>query len=59
MIAKIRIVIFWLVVFLILLFAASSAAQQNIDWATQADSLLVHNGQQFSLVCPAVPPLAQ
>ena len=57
MIAKIRIVIFWVVVFLILLIAASSAAQQSINWGTQADSLRGRNGQQFTFVCPAGGPM--
>lgn len=58
MIAKIKIVIFWVVVFLILLIAASSAAQQNINWATQADSLRGRTGQQFTFVCPAGGPMS-
>ena len=53
MIGKIKIEYFWVVAILIIVFAATTVAQQPINWATQADSQRGRNGQQFTFVCPA------
>ncbi len=58
MIGRIRIEYFWASAILIVVLAATIAAQQTIDWATQADSLRGRNGQQFTFVCPAGGPLS-
>lgn len=42
----------------LLLLIATGAAQQTINWSTQADSLRGRNGQQFTFVCPAGGPLS-
>jgi hypothetical protein len=53
MIGRLRIEYFWTAAFLIMFLAATTAAQETINWTTQADSWRGRNGQQFSYVCPA------
>lgn len=40
------------VAFILLLTAATAAAQETIDWTRQADGLRGRDGQRFAFVCP-------